>query len=110
MNGRGAGIRDEVSQYHLSCVYRLENEATIDGVKLEPGVYRLISMEPASRVATQSMQRGVCPGHRLKPSGSGISGDYVPTQQSKDGEALHVNPDDILQIWSLNAEEAARYE
>ena len=110
MKGRGSGIRDEISQYHLSCVYRLEEAATIDGVKLDAGVYRLITMEPASRVATPSMQRGVCPGHSLKPSGSGISGDYVPTQQSKEGENLHVNPSDIVQIWSLTAEEAANYQ
>lgn len=110
MNGRGAGITDNITQYHLSCVYRLTQPATVDGVKLEPGVYRLISMDPASNVATPSMQRSVCPGHTLVPSGSGISGDYVPRQQTKEGETLHVNPDDIVQIWTLTEQEAAKYQ
>jgi hypothetical protein len=109
MNGRGAGLRDEISQYQLSCIYRLEQAATLDGVDLDAGLYRLVVLEPTSNVATPSMQKGVCPGHRLEASGSGFAGDFVPKQESPEGEQLKVNPDDIVQIWSLTAEEAAEY-
>lgn len=110
MNGRGSGITDEITQYHLSCIYRLEEPTTIDGVQLDAGVYRLVTLAPASRVATPSMQRSVCPGHTLLPTGSGIAGDYMPSQQNKSGEALRVNPDDIVQVWTLTPEEAVKYQ
>lgn len=110
MNGRGAGISDKITQHQLSCVYNLEEAATIDGVQLEPGMYRLITLAPSSNVATRAMDRGVCPGHRLESTGSGISGDYQPVQTNKDGEQLYVNADDIVQIWTLTAQEAAQYQ
>lgn len=110
MNGRGAGLNDQISQYQLSCIYRLENSVELDGVRLEPGVYRLITMEPTSQVATPAMQRGVCPGHRLIPTGSGFAGDYKPVQTNQDGQTQFVNPDDIVQVWTLSPAEAARYQ
>lgn len=109
MNGRGAGIMDGITQHQLSCIYRLEQDATVDGVNLEAGLYRLVVMEPSSNVATNHMQRGVCPGHRLETTGSGISGDYRPTQYSPSGDQLRVNHNDIVQIWSLTAKEQASF-
>lgn len=109
MMGRGSGISDNVTQHQLSCIYNLDEAATIDGVQLEPGMYRLITLEPSSNVATPSMHRGVCPGHRLVQGDSGFSGDYKPVQTSPDGEQLHVNTEDIVQIWTLTEAEATQY-
>ncbi len=108
MNGNGSGIRDRIIQYHLSCVYRLEEDTVFHGVELPAGLYRVVTMEPASQVATPHMQHGVCPGHRLKPSGSRIPGDYVPTQTLENGEAAYLNRMDILQIQTLSEKDQVR--
>ena len=105
----GMGLRDEIIQHQISAVYRLENQAEMDGVTLEPGLYRLITLEASSRVATPNMHRSVAPGHRLVPSGSGFANDFKPVQTDEAGRPLKVNPDDIVQVWTLTAEEAAEY-
>ena len=106
---RGRGIRDEIIQYQLSAVYRLEAPATMDGVQLEPGLYRVLALSPSSRVATPNMHKAVAPGHRLVPTGSGIANDFVPRQTDENGEALRINPDDIVQVWTLTEAEQAQF-
>ena len=105
----GMGVRDEIAQHQISAVYRLESQAEMDGVTLEPGLYRLITLEASSRVATPSMHRSVAPGHRLVSGDSGVPNDFKPVQTDEAGRPLKVNPDDIVQVWTLNAEEAAQY-
>ena len=105
----GNGLQDEITQHQISAVYRLESQAEMDGVTLEPGLYRLITLEASSRVATPSMHRSVAPGHRLVPSGSGFQNDFKPVQTDEAGRPLKVNPDDIVQVWTLTPEEAAQY-
>lgn len=107
---RGNGLRDEIIQHQLSAVYRLEAPATMDGVRLDPGLYRVVALSPSSRIATPSMHRAVAPGHRLVPTGSGFANDYKPVQTSETGEALRVNPDDIVQVWSLTEAEQAQFQ
>lgn len=106
---QGNGLRDEITQHQISAVYRLEERAEMDGVTLEPGLYRLITLEASSRVATPSMHRSVAPGHRLVPTGSGFANDFKPVQTDEAGRPLKVNPEDIVQVWTLTAEEAAQY-
>lgn len=105
----GMGIRDQIVQYQLSGIYKLENQVTMDGVTLEPGLYRVTSLAPASRVTTKQMHHAVAPGHRLVTGDSGFRGDYKPVQVDENGTPLKVNPDDIVQIWSLTEAEAAEF-
>lgn len=79
----------------LSCVYR--NEA--DGQ-----LYRVVQRSE-SYSQTKAMKRNVCGGHDLRIT----DGVWTPHQESKDGDTLYVNPDNIVQVRTLTEAEQAKY-
>ncbi len=108
--GQGAGITDGVTQHHLSCIYRLEEDAVINGVELEGGkLYRVLMMDP-SNYTVKEMDKAVCPSNRLvRPENAATQWDIEVIQTNDQGETLYANPADILQVWTLTESEAARY-
>jgi hypothetical protein len=82
-----SALMNQVSYSVLSCIY----------YKQEDGQFYRVTHKSYQHQQTHAMQRNVCGGHELRREG-GEFATWAPSQVTKDGDQLFLNPANILRV------------